>query len=247
MKTKIPRLPYLAVSGVTLSLALLVSACDEAETEKLPLPSGVVVATITPDTRQATDRADAERELKERNPSFADVIRSVKAQDINALLALVDWEIRGCGPGTSSDCAGRSDGMAPMIATGELFTVYATEEALRPHLELLLKGAPLRLDLAASLKAEAGTYYMAFDGEERKGRGLGGITDPDLDLTGLVLVLDAFSKSPIVRFQFSLHEAYPAEQWAHSLGIDRLDLITLQTDRRVGPEPTLPIAPDEEE
>ena len=233
---------------VTTGVFVFLAACGPGNTEgeDPPWPKGIVVETATPDTRGVVGRAEGEEKLRSANAAFGQVIGAVKSGKVAELLALVNWEERACGEATRTYCPGLPDGAKGLaVNAGYVVTLWVTAEALRPHLELILSGAPLQLDLAAVLKDEPGEFYVGFDGSEVKGKGLGTITDPDLSLTGLILVMNASSPRPIVRFDLSLNEFRHAADKAVELGLDRFELITFIERSRVTPASTPPVAKDE--
>jgi len=233
---------------VTTGVFVFLAACGPGNTEgeDPPWPKGIVVETPTPDTRGTVGREEGEEKLRKTNEAFADVIAAVKSGDVESLLSLVDWQERSCGQATRTYCPGLPDGtIVEAVNAGSAVDLWVSADGLIPHLELMLAGAPLQLDLAAVLKDEPGEFYVGFDGSEVKGKGLGTITDPDLSLTGLILVMNASSPRPIVRFDLSLNEFSHAADKAVELGLDRFELITFIERSRVTPASTPPVAKDE--
>jgi hypothetical protein len=160
------------------------------------------------------------------------VIAAVRRGDVDAFLDLVSWRSMPCGsPRGSTDLC--PDGVAPftelsMVDVGYPVPFWATEETVRPTLELLLRGEPLLPRVALQSRGEPGRFYIAFAGPP-KGRGVPPLASPSDDLTGVMVEIDASREHPVVRFS-AISRQWKATAFAHDLGLEDKDVIVWDDD-----------------
>lgn len=192
-------------------------------------PSGLAEPTATADTGSAVSAEQASQQLSSVSPGFADVLQAVGAGDVDSLLKLINWSSVTCGAGRGSTyCPGVPDGQDQLVTNVGPDTFLVTADGLRPSLELLLKGAPLRLTYAAQAKDAPSRYYVGFELAVPKGKGLPPVTDPDLELTGILLTLDSAAKSPIITVNMGVNRDSPAIAQAAQLGFEVQRVITAE-------------------
>lgn len=235
---RVPRIGLIGVAAVALG-AVVFDGCGggahRASTDDARMTAtadhelrsrlGLAEPTATPDTSSAVSPEEASTQLANVGWGFAAVLDAVAAGDVDAFLKLLEWQTGTCG-------MDRGYTYCPSVAAGEqrpLFHVggdfVVTAEALRPSLDLLLRGTPLALTYVAQLKDTPSRYYAGFESPTPKGRGILPVTDSDLELTGMLITLDANAGQPIVAIDFSVSTSHSAIERAGDFGFETQRII----------------------
>ncbi len=179
-------------------------------------PPDVLQPTATADLRSAVGPEQATRQLGEI-PGVRHVLAAIADKDVDALLALIDWQPTRCGsPHGSTDLC--PDGIAtgtelPMVDVGSSVPLWVTAETLRPSLAEVLAGEPLAL-VFASRTREAPYAYPKRELDDGYWLALAGAARPvspsfmwgrSTSLTGIFLVLETDSETPVIGLT-ALHE-----------------------------------------
>lgn len=216
---------FIGVSvAVAVGLGTVLAACG------LPgggAPTGLAESTATPDTGSSVSSQEASGQLANIAPGFDEVLRAVRAGDVESLLKLIDWSSATCGidRGTTY-CPGVADGQDQPVINVGADTFLVTAAGLTPSLELLLKGAPLLLTYASQAKDTPSRYYVGFEAALPRGRGIPPVTDRDLQLTGILLTLDATARHPIVAVNLGVNRESSVLDQAAQLGFETQRIIT---------------------
>ncbi len=204
-----------------LAVAILVAACTDDAVAPQPTISPVAV---TPTEERV--RPEEAREQLLLVPNVGDALRAIEAGDHAALLTLVDWLPHACGTRASDPCpAGVVLGVELLMVNVGFFDTYLlTEETLRVRLAEAL-AAPIELTFASRQEEpqdwrgrEVGVgdlYFVGFEGPPRPSGWLGEADDPEL--TGLFMLLDSGSRTPIIEIG-PLTETWTAADQGSSLG-----------------------------
>ena len=247
----------IVVAGVAIGVALVMVAVGVAgrggggsgSTAKAPPVTatsvedirrrlGLAEPTATPDTSGAVSPQAAAKLLADVSPAFGTVLDTVAAGDVDAFLNLLDWTTAACGTRRDTYCPGVAAGQQQPVINIGADTFLVTAEGLRPSLDLLLKGTPLSLTYVAQATDAPSRYYVGFESATPKGRGLLPVTDSDLELTGVLLTLDANAKYPIVAVNLGVNRLSPAIDQAGQLGFATQRIITAVSPAPVVPTPT---------
>jgi len=173
------------------------------------LPEGPLAATPTADTSGTVDAATGTARLVAADSRFGEVIDAVSSADVDAFPRSVNWE-RGRCAGRAVYCPGLEPGAeADLFDVGET-TFLVTHDALRPTLDRLLAGEPLQVTFISRLKNSQNRYVVGFEAATPKGGHIAPIGDPDVQMSGMMLTLDASAPQPIVRICFCVTPEYHA-------------------------------------
>lgn len=218
------------------ALALFAAACGGEPSPTATSQPQRAITTEDPLLGNVVGPADAMQQLLSL-PDVGDVLRAVQDQDVDKLLALIDWRPHGCGYRDAVLCPG---GVAtgtelPMVDVGWPVQFWVTAETLRPALTELLAGAPLTLTFASKTtqpSSERGlqiilpTYYLGLEGPPRpvSPSALWGDISA---MAGIFLRVDTGSERPIVELT-PLTEQGAATERALSRGLVDHEVITFE-------------------
>lgn len=221
MRRMIFAVVMIAVVGVGLSAgayALRTTGQEE--------PPGLAKATPTPDTSSAKDEAGARDELAKASPELGKMLDAIAAGDVGGLLALIDWEKQTCGVRRDVDCGKSAAGETiDVVNAGWPVDFFVPADVLRPSLEQVLSGKPLQLRFASQSKEAPAIYYLGFDGQEVKGKGLAPLADSGGNITGLFITVDVSRTAPIVLVEAGITDQYSATKRGSEIGFDSQRLI----------------------
>jgi len=214
-----------ATAGIAAAVIYAISTTGQ---EDLP---GLIRATPTPDTRNTKDAAAARIELEAADPDLGKLIDAISAGDVEGVLALVDWHQETCGVRRDVHCGNAAKGdIVDVVNAGWSVSFFVPAEMLRPSIQQLLAGTPLKLRYAAQSTEVQSVYHLGFDGPDIKGKGLAPLADTSTNVTGLFVTVDTSRESPIVHVGVGISDEYSATKFGYELVYEPQRLITFDED-----------------
>lgn len=151
---------------------------------------------------------------------------AISSGDVDGVMALIDWQKQTCGTRRDVDCGKSAAGESiDVVDAGWPVDFFVPADVLRPSLEQVLSGKPLQLRFASQSKGTPAIYYLGFDGQEVKGKGLAPLADSGGNITGLFITVDVSRAAPIVLVEAGITDQYPATKRGSEIGFDSQRLI----------------------